>query len=148
MTGNNSGGVPVWICDTVTDDGTMPSSCYSTWDSPDIWVETLDGQYVANPHGNTKYAVCVKIHNRRDVASPGTEKLFLNWAKAGFNDRWDEYWTGDNPLPCGAPKGGVIGSKVTGELLVNTSSLAAGSYTVRLFSSGGNIYDNRTLIIK
>ena len=100
----------LYIRDTVTDDGSMPSSCYSTWDSPDIWMETLDGQYVAYPHGNTKYAVCVKIHNRRDVASSGTEKLFLNWSKAGFNDRWDEYWTGNNPLPCGAPKGGVIGS--------------------------------------
>jgi hypothetical protein len=100
----------LYIRDTVTDDGSMPSSCYSTWDSPDIWMQTLDGQYVAYPHGNTKYAVCVKIHNRRDVASSGTEKLFLNWSKAGFNDRWDEYWTGNNPLPCGAPKGGVIGS--------------------------------------
>ena len=100
----------LYIRDTVTDDGSMPSSCYSTWDSPDIWMETLDRQYVAYPHGNTKYVVCVKIHNRRDVASSGTEKLFLNWSKAGFNDRWDEYWTGNNPLPCGAPKGGVIGS--------------------------------------
>ena len=101
----------LYIRDTVTDDGSMPSSCYSTWDSPDIWMETLDRQYVAYPHGNTKYVVCVKIHNRRDVASSGTEKLFLNWSKAGFNDRWDEYWTCDNPLPCGFGlcKGDVIG---------------------------------------
>ena len=116
----------LYIRDTVTDDGSMPSSCYSTWDSPDIWMETLDRQYVAYPHGNTKYVVCVKIHNRRDVASSGTEKLFLNWSKAGFNDRWDEYWTGNNPLPCGAPKGGVIGS-ATGRAI---PSIPANSYRI------------------
>ena len=39
-------------------------------------------------------------------------------------------------------------SKVTGETLVNTSSLAAGSYTVRLVSNRGNIFDCRTLVIR
>ena len=43
---------------------------------------------------------------------------------------------------------GGSGSKVTGETLVNTSSLAAGSYTVRLISSRGNIFDSKTLIIQ
>ena len=43
---------------------------------------------------------------------------------------------------------GGNGSKVTGETLVNTSSLAAGSYTVRLVSNRGNIFDSKTLIIK
>ena len=138
----------LYVRDTVTDDGSMPSTCYSTWDSPDIWIADTNMQWVSHPCGNTKYAVCVKIHNRRDMASSGTERLFLNWAKAGFNDSWDEYWTGNNPLPCGAPKGGVIGSKVTGKAFVNTSSLAAGSYTVKLISSGGNIYDNKTLVIR
>ena len=130
----------LYVRDTVTDDGTMPSSCYSTWDSPDIWVETLDGQYVAYPHGNTKYAVCVKIHNRRDVASSGTERLFLNWAKAGFNDSWDEYWTGNNPLPCGAPKGGVIGS-ANGKII---PSIPANSYridTIHWITPAGEDYE-------
>ena len=142
----------LYIRDTVTDDGTIPSVEYSTWDSPDIWIEDTLGHYVAHPHGNTKYAVRVRIHNRRDVASSGTERLFLNWAKAGFNNQWYEYWTGNNPLPCGAPKGGVIGSangsKVTGETLVNTSALAAGSYSVRLVSNRGNIFDSKTLVIR
>ena len=129
----------LYIRDTATDDGSMPSSCYSTWDSPDIWMETLDGQYVAHPHGNTKYAVCVKIHNRRDVASSGTEKLFLNWAKAGANDQWYEYWTGDNPLPCCAPKGGVIGS-ATGRAI---PSIPANSYridTIHWITPAGETY--------
>ena len=133
----------LFIRDTVTDDGTMPSSCYSTWDSPDIWVETLDGDYVAHPHGNTKYAVCVKIHNHGDVASSGTERLFLNWAKAGFNDSWDEYWTSDNPLPCGAPKGGVIGS-ANGKII---PSIPANSYridTIHWITPAGVDYANCT----
>ena len=133
----------LYIRDTVTDDGTMPSIEYSTWDSPDIWVETLDGDYVAHPHGNTKYAVCVKIHNRRDVASSGTERLFLNWAKAGFNDKWDEYWTSNNPLPCGAPKGGVIGS-ANGKII---PSIPANSYridTIHWITPAGENYANCT----
>ena len=130
----------LYIRDTVTDDGSMPSCCYSTWDSPDIWVETLDGDYVAHPHGNTKYAVRVRIHNRRDVASSGTERLFLNWAKAGFNDSWDEYWTGNNPLPCGAPKGGVIGS-ANGKII---PSIPANSYridTIHWITPAGEDYE-------
>ena len=43
---------------------------------------------------------------------------------------------------------GMHGSKVTGETLVNTSSLSAGSYTVRLVSNRGNIYDSKTLTIQ
>ena len=39
-------------------------------------------------------------------------------------------------------------SAVTGNVVINTSSMAAGSYTVRLISSGNNIYDNKTLVIR
>ena len=130
----------LYIRDTVTDDGTMPSSCYSTWDSPDIEVVDTLGHKVANLHGNTKYAVRVRIHNRRDVASSGTERLFLNWAKAGFNDSWDEYWTGNNPLPCGAPKGGVIGS-ANGKII---PSIPANSYridTIHWITPAGEDYE-------
>ena len=133
----------LFIRDTVTDDGTMPSNEYSTWDSPDIWMETLDGHYVAHPHGNTKYAVCVKIHNHGDVASSGTERIFLNWAKAGFNDEWDEYWTNNNLLPCGAPKGGVIGS-ANGKVI---PSIPANSYridTIHWITPAGEDYANCT----
>jgi hypothetical protein len=133
----------LYIRDTATDDGTMPSSCYSTWDSPDIEVVDTLGHKVANLHGNTKYAVRVRIHNRRDVASSGTERLFLNWAKAGFNDSWDEYWTGNNPLPCGAPKGGVIGS-ANGKII---PSIPANSYridTIHWITPAGENYANCT----
>ena len=101
----------LYIRDTVTDDGSMPSNAYKTWESPDIWVEDMNGNVVDNPQGNSVYKVCVRVNNRNDIASSGTEKLFLNWAKAGFNDQWYEYWTCDNPLPCGFGlcKGDVIG---------------------------------------
>ena len=133
----------LYIRDTVTDDGTMPSVEYSTWDSPDIEVVDTLGHKVAKPHGNTKYAVRVRIHNRRNVASSGTERLFLNWAKAGFNDKWDEYWTSNNPLPCGAPKGGVIGS-TNGKII---PSIPANGYridTVHWITPAGENYANCT----
>ena len=43
---------------------------------------------------------------------------------------------------------GGNGSKVTGETLVNTSSLAASSYTVRLVSSTGKVHDSKTLVVR
>ncbi len=43
---------------------------------------------------------------------------------------------------------GGNGSKVIGETLVNTSSMAAGSYTVRLVSSTGKVHDSRTLVVR
>ena len=39
-------------------------------------------------------------------------------------------------------------SKVTGEAVVNTSSLAASSYTVRLISSNGKVHDSKTLVVR
>ena len=43
---------------------------------------------------------------------------------------------------------GGNGSKVTGEAVVNTSSLAASSYTVRLISSNGKVHDSKTLVVR
>ena len=39
----------LYIRDTVTDNGTMPSVEYSTWDSPDIWIMDTNGNWVNNP---------------------------------------------------------------------------------------------------
>ena len=133
----------LYVRDTVTDDGSMPSNEYRTWDSPDIWVEDMDGNVVDNPQGNTSYKVCVCIHNRRDVASSGTEKLFLNWAKAGFNDQWYEYWTSYHQLPCGAYKGGTIGNPNGNPLPVISAN---GSYVTKIdwVSPAGEDYANCT----
>ena len=43
---------------------------------------------------------------------------------------------------------GGNGSKITGEAIVNTSSLAAGSYTMRLVSSNGKVHDSKTLVVR
>ncbi|MBO7623702.1 MAG: T9SS type A sorting domain-containing protein, partial [Bacteroidales bacterium] len=43
---------------------------------------------------------------------------------------------------------GGNGSKIIGEAIVNTSSLAAGSYTVRLVSSNGKVHDSKTLVVR
>ena len=105
--------IDLFIRDSVTDNGTMPSNVAFNWDSPDIWLEDLSGNRVENPTGNTYYNVCVRIHNRSDYPSTGDERLFLNWAKAGINDYWYENWTSYNPLICDqhtAYKGGAIDS--------------------------------------
>ena len=39
-------------------------------------------------------------------------------------------------------------SAVTGNVVINTSSMATGGYTVRMVSSKGNIFDSKTLIIQ
>ena len=105
--------IDLYIRDSVTDNGTMPSNVAFNWDSPDIWLEDLSGNRVENPTGNTYYNVCVRIHNHSDYPSTGDERLFLNWAKAGINDYWYENWTSYNPLICDqhtAYKGGAIDS--------------------------------------
>ncbi len=80
------------------------------WDSPDIWIEDMNGNKITNPYGNTEYKVCVRVHNRSRVTSTGEERLFLNWAKAGIDLVWNENWISENVFDCGAVKGGVIGS--------------------------------------
>ena len=102
--------IDLCIRDTITDDGTMPCNVSHTWESPDIWIEDVNGNIVETPAGNTPYEVCVKIHNKSDYPSSGNEKLFLNWAKAGINDYWCDNWTENNLIqPCLEPMGGTIG---------------------------------------
>ncbi len=102
----------LFVRDSVSDDGSMPSDVSFNWNSPDIWIEDLSGNRVENPAGNTLYKVCVRVHNSSNCPSSGKERLFLNWAKAGINDYWYENWTSYTPLPCNTHpfKGGVIGS--------------------------------------
>ncbi len=102
----------LYIKDFAGDDGSTPTQVDVIWESPDIWIEDLSGNRIDNPHGNITYNVCVRVHNRSDVSSYGTERLFLNWAKAGIDLAWNKNWTSDNKFPCdGAPvKGGIIGN--------------------------------------
>ena len=101
----------LFVRDDELDAGATPSNVQIMWNSPDIWIEDLDGN-VCNPHGNSLCYVCVRVWNRGDVYSGGQERLFLNWAKAGCDLIWDNSWSGLNRFPCGnePATGGVIGS--------------------------------------
>ncbi|MDY5969319.1 MAG: S8 family serine peptidase [Bacteroidales bacterium] len=101
----------LFVRDSENDNGITSSNAQIMWDSPDIWIEDASGN-VCNPHGNTLCYVCVRIWNNSDISSCGDERLFLNWAKAGCDLRWNYNWTGNNYFDCGnSPvKGGVIDS--------------------------------------
>lgn len=102
----------LYVRDTLSDDGTTPSQVTYMWCSPDIWIEDAAGNVVEHPHGDTDYKVCVKIHNRKETASSGHEKLRLNWVKAGIGTQWPLDWTGETMFDCSGthvPKGGFIG---------------------------------------
>ncbi|GEM_PF-2979465 len=86
--------IDLYIRDSETDDGTEPSNVEIMWNSPDIWIEDMNGNVIDNSHGNTEYKVCVRIHNKSDISSRGEERLFLNWAKAGIDLVWDNNWSG------------------------------------------------------
>lgn len=120
----------LYIRDSVSDNGLVPSNVHYMWESPDIWIEDLDGN-VGNPHGNSICNVCVRIWNRNDIASSGKERLFINWAKAGCDLQWDLNWTGGTHFPCGdnPVTGGVVGS-ANGMLI--QSIPAHGSTVVRI----------------
>lgn len=102
--------VDLIIRDSISDNGSVPSNVHYMWVSPDIWLEDKYGNIITNPHGNTECRVCVKITNNGDMPTYGGERLFLNWAKAGCDLRWDYNWTGDNYFDCGARTGDVIGN--------------------------------------
>lgn len=120
----------LYIRDSVSDNGLVPSNVHYMWESPDIWIEDLDGN-VGNPHGNSICNVCVRIWNRNDIVSSGKERLFINWAKAGCDLQWDLNWTGSAHFPCGdnPVTGGVVGS-ANGMLI--QSIPAHGSTVVRI----------------
>ena len=100
----------LYVRDFNNDNGTEPHSVECTWESPDIWLEDMNGNVIDSATGNSVCKVCVRIHNRSNKVSLGTEKLFLNWAKAGTNEFWSDNWTNLYLMPCGSYKGGTIGN--------------------------------------
>ena len=100
----------LYVRDTVSDNGVEPSNVRYQWNSPDIWIEDLYGNPVARPYGNGFYNVCVRVRNRSGHPSSGSERLLLNWAKAGVDLVWSDSWSGNSYFACGQPKGGFIDS--------------------------------------
>ena len=106
----------LYVRDYATDDGTEPSVTDNMWNSPDIWLENIYGNEIQNPMGGVPCNVCIRVYNRNNIASSGTETLFLNWAKAGVDLQWNHNWTGNTYFNCGGTyvaKGGVITSGET-----------------------------------
>lgn len=105
----------LYIRDVETDNGVEPSNTNGCmWNSPDIWIEDFDNNVVDNPRGGEEYYVCVRVHNNKNIPSTGTEKLYLNWAKAGTDLRWRSSWDGEHFFNCDREvrKGDVIDEDV------------------------------------
>ena len=97
------------IRDTLSDNGTEPSTVHFAYNSPDIWTTDLD-THVCNPTGGEDCYVCVRVHNNSDYPSSGNEKLIVNWAKAGISLYWDYSWTGNSCFSNQIPRGGFVTS--------------------------------------
>ena len=97
----------LYIRDTVTDNGTTPSSVKYAHNSPDIWTTDLNNN-ICNPTGGENCYVCVRIHNKTDCASSGRESLIVNWAKAGLDLSWNHGWIGDNSFSSVLPASGYV----------------------------------------
>ena len=97
------------IRDTLSDNGSEPSTVYYAYNSPDIWTTDLDS-HVCNPTGGEDCYVCVRVHNNSDYPSSGNEKLIVNWAKAGVGLYWNYSWTGNSYFSNQIPRGGFVTS--------------------------------------
>jgi len=122
----------IYVRENLTDIGTVPSGG-NWWASPDIWVRndadpnfdprpfpTMSPSWMPAGHQNPEYRdsktsrpnyVYVRVHNRGDQPSSGTERLRLYQAKASTGLAWDSSWV-DNVGPiCGADR--LLGIEVT-----------------------------------
>lgn len=124
----------LYIRDVNSDDGSVPSYTNGCmWNSPDIWIEDLDGNIIENPIGGEEYNVCVRVHNKKNIPSTGEETLYLNWAKAGIDLRWNDSWDGEHFFDCGgnAIKGAPIAESVPiPSIAANGSSIVKVNWTV------------------
>ena len=106
--------VDLYISDTAGDNGAENWALDCMWNSPDIWIENENNENVDSLLSNKEYYVCVKIHNKSGIPTTGTEKLHLNWAKAGVNLPWPSGWDGTTQLECGKypPMSGMVGDSL------------------------------------
>ncbi len=124
----------LYIKDTPMDTGVEPNpDAGPMWVSEDIWVRTTpDPAYqpypfpeatppwTPLPHENPEYRdpkyglpnyVYVRVRNRGSVASNGTERLRLYWAKASTGLAWPTQWVDFLASNCGPTK--LYGAEVT-----------------------------------
>ncbi len=108
-----SASLDLYVKDTSADIGTQPNNISPyMWASEDIWVRNYadNGLVHQNPDyspTNPNY-IYVRVRNKSCVASLGTEKLKLYWAKAGTSLSWPLNWNGtlfQSGVLMGAPTG-------------------------------------------
>lgn len=99
------------------------------WTSPDIWVRNQpDG---IEEHQNPEYNesnpvyVYVRVINKSEQTSSGSEQLTLNWAKASTALEWDLNWNGNLTHP--DPPHPKMGDLVS---IVNIPVITAGSEAI------------------
>ncbi|MDR0802874.1 DUF1986 domain-containing protein [Fluviicola sp.] len=111
-------GLDLYSKDKPWDMGKEPSNVSNLWESEDIWVRRQNDGIANQVHQNPEYYaiasnqdyVYVRIRNRGCVASTGTEKVTLYWAKAATALGWPNNWNGSISTSTGHPLGGVIGT--------------------------------------
>jgi hypothetical protein len=126
----------LYIKDTPSDTGVEPNpDTGPMWISEDIWVRTTpDPNYqpypfpeatptwIPAPHENPEYRdpkyshpnyVYVRIHNRGGVASTGTERLKVYWAKGSTGLSWPTQWVDYLATTCGPNQ--LYGAEITKE---------------------------------
>jgi len=124
----------LFMRDTMSDIGDEPyAGPGPIYLSPDIWVRqtpdpnhdpypfpTASPPWTPQPHQNPEYRntkrslpnyVYVRIHNRGDEASDGTERLRLYQAKASTGLSWPSQWVDDTGFVCSADQ--LLGIEVT-----------------------------------
>jgi len=108
-----SSNADLYIKDSPLDNGTVPSTEVVCWNSPDVWIERMNGDTLSNPIGGEQCFVNVRIHNKSKYqTSANNETLSLYWSKAGVDMLWPNDWNGSTFFRCGERRGGFIGSVI------------------------------------
>lgn len=109
----------LYVKDRPADDGTEPfvepGGVY--WASEDIWVRRNNDNLTGheNPLGGAVNYIYVRVRNRTNVASPGTDTIKAYWAKASSSLSWPNPWLGGVTVNCPSPVsmgGFVVGRRV------------------------------------
>ena len=109
LTLNGRFDMDLYIRDSINDNGNEPSNVKYVYNSPYIWIEDLNNEPDNTPEGGVLHNVCIRVYNKSFIPSTGTERLIVNWAKAGVNLPWPNAWNGNTSLDCvNVPMGGLI----------------------------------------
>ncbi|MDR0603912.1 MAG: C25 family cysteine peptidase, partial [Bacteroidales bacterium] len=128
------------IRDTDDDDGTEPNPTNQhTYRSPNIWVRNIDDDELTHedPINNALNYVYVRVENKGNQPSLGTEKLHLYWSKSNTNLSWPDGWTGGLSI-----SGLLLGDYIDS---IDIPSIQPGGETIVKFQwnvPDGNDYEN------